>query len=371
VDNALRDLERAGDPLRLAQAALRAGDDLRSKRIIRDAEWEGVLARSVCVAWLEDHVPLTIAVESDLELLEGLRHYAPFLQPLAQRLAGHCDPRIDRLLRAWAERVGAGMVLELIDLPPRERWINGAKRWGAAILADATPGPQVTLELSRALWPAPSGLRAEEQELLELSLLYLLDGWGEEAPIRDRLAGWHASSALARESVGAARGEAPSQLQGRGVVWRPAWVPRTSPSRLRDGLTLCLRRDRSLAAIEDFHRSCALLYIDVDGMKQHNDFYGLPVGDQALVRITHALRAEVGDRAIRYAGDEWLVPWEGADPVGVARKVLERVRAGAPPTVRIGVEERKDLDLSARLESIDPAIYGSTYGAFAGKVVVV
>ena len=75
----------------------------------------------------------------------------------------------------------------------------------------------------------------------------------------------------------------------------------------------------SSAALDD-----PLLYVDLDRTRQINDVHGLQAGDRTLQAVTSALQVEVGDRVVRYGGDEWLVRLE---PDLDERAVGERLRA--------------------------------------------
>ena len=73
----------------------------------------------------------------------------------------------------------------------------------------------------------------------------------------------------------------------------------------------------------------ALLFIDVDGLKQINDTFGHAAGDDALRTIAHVIRSSTrdGDVAARIGGDEFCVLL--LDKVGEAvERVRERITAG-------------------------------------------
>jgi diguanylate cyclase (GGDEF)-like protein/PAS domain S-box-containing protein len=86
---------------------------------------------------------------------------------------------------------------------------------------------------------------------------------------------------------------------------------------------------RSLDWAKTHHRSCALLYLDLDGFKQVNDTWGHDVGDLLLKaaagRITNCVRSS--DLVARLGGDEFTVILPGikqADDVAiVAQKILQ------------------------------------------------
>ncbi len=73
-------------------------------------------------------------------------------------------------------------------------------------------------------------------------------------------------------------------------------------------------------------RSLVVLFIDMDRMKYFNDTFGHACGDDAILCVSSAIKANVPEEAIpvRYGGDEFLVltPAEGADAV---RELLEKI----------------------------------------------
>jgi diguanylate cyclase (GGDEF)-like protein len=73
----------------------------------------------------------------------------------------------------------------------------------------------------------------------------------------------------------------------------------------------------------------ALMYIDVDGLKNVNDHLGHGAGDAALRRVATVLRASMrpSDHAARLGGDEFALLLPGAD-AEVARAVADRTLAG-------------------------------------------
>jgi diguanylate cyclase (GGDEF)-like protein/PAS domain S-box-containing protein len=88
--------------------------------------------------------------------------------------------------------------------------------------------------------------------------------------------------------------------------------------------------DRERKWFQRTGRSCALLLLDVDGLKAINDAYGHLAGSRALCRLADALRAECRaiDTAVRHGGDEFAVilPDTNADGArNLARRVADRL----------------------------------------------
>jgi diguanylate cyclase (GGDEF)-like protein len=106
---------------------------------------------------------------------------------------------------------------------------------------------------------------------------------------------------------------------------------------LRDPLTGLYNRRafyealrRELVIAERRRRPLALLYIDLNGFKAHNDAFGHLAGDQLLHQVADSLSACLradDDIAARYGGDEFCVILPGtraARAEGVCRRVAER-----------------------------------------------
>jgi diguanylate cyclase (GGDEF)-like protein/PAS domain S-box-containing protein len=88
-------------------------------------------------------------------------------------------------------------------------------------------------------------------------------------------------------------------------------------------------------------KGLAVLFVDVDGLKQVNDGIGHAVGDQLIVHVARRIAAATRphDVVARIGGDEFVVLAEGLGDAEVAMEVAERVRAAvAGEVVLQGVE---------------------------------
>ncbi|HUP93858.1 MAG TPA: EAL domain-containing protein [Burkholderiales bacterium] len=119
---------------------------------------------------------------------------------------------------------------------------------------------------------------------------------------------------------------------------------------MHDGLTRLPNRvmfnerlSGAIAQAQRYHRSLAVLFIDLDRFKIINDTLGHEAGDyvlrEASQRLTENLRA--GDTVARLGGDEFVVLLEQVvDPVYVASVCQKLIEALAAPFVIAGREYR-------------------------------
>ncbi|KAA0020171.1 GGDEF domain-containing protein [Antrihabitans cavernicola] len=126
-----------------------------------------------------------------------------------------------------------------------------------------------------------------------------------------------------------------------------------------DGLTGLMNRaawdvvlDREERRYQRFGDSCAIICIDLDGLKSVNDTLGHPAGDDYLRRAAKTLGEQLRDTDIiaRVGGDEFGIIVPNADPVAAA-ELVERLSVA--------------LDRAEVLASIGHAQYSMTDG-FAG-----
>lgn len=127
----------------------------------------------------------------------------------------------------------------------------------------------------------------------------------------------------------------------------------------------------NLLALDDGTRFVLLL--DIDHFKAYNDHYGHMMGDQALIRVSAAIRNAVRSRDIvaRYGGEEFMILLNSID-IERARAAAERIRqqvydldiphmfnesVATNVTVSIGIAPLEDGDIEEALSKADKALY--------------
>lgn len=117
----------------------------------------------------------------------------------------------------------------------------------------------------------------------------------------------------------------------------------------------------------------SVLLLDIDHFKAYNDHYGHMMGDQALMRVSAAIRNAVRSRDIvtRYGGEEFLVLLPQCD-LNNAILTAERIRqqvydlkiphmfnasVATHVTVSIGIAPLEDNDIDAAIQMADKALY--------------
>ncbi|HYI42447.1 MAG TPA: GGDEF domain-containing protein [Sphingomicrobium sp.] len=129
--------------------------------------------------------------------------------------------------------------------------------------------------------------------------------------------------------------------------------------------------DRSIARVARYGDEAAMLFVDMDGLKQINDRFGHTAGDRALVETAHLLVTSVrkSDYVARIGGDEFGILLERIDERGaweMALRIVESVVASQfsvegchlPLSVAVGVGAiRADDDAQSVIERADKEMY--------------
>lgn len=126
----------------------------------------------------------------------------------------------------------------------------------------------------------------------------------------------------------------------------------------RDSLTGVLKRaqiqPRLESALRTLHPAgphCGVLFIDIDRLKQVNDRFGHPAGDELLRILASRLEQALGANAVigRFGGDEFLVIAEDIDKPGLTA-LAERIRLTLASEALVGgVAMRPSASIGATL----------------------
>lgn len=132
------------------------------------------------------------------------------------------------------------------------------------------------------------------------------------------------------------------------------------------------RTENALADPSSVH---TLLLLDIDHFKAYNDHYGHMMGDQALTRVSAAIRDAVRSRDIvgRYGGEEFMVLLVNTTPQQAsetAERIRQRVYDLSIPhmfnesvatnvTISIGTAQVKNNDMETALSQADQALYSA------------
>lgn len=111
---------------------------------------------------------------------------------------------------------------------------------------------------------------------------------------------------------------------------------------------------RIIATAHRHGRPCALLEMDLDGLKTVNDTYGHAIGDElllAFVATCHAVLRE-GDVLGRLGGDEFAVLLPDT-PLGQAESVAQRVRAAFERKSVNAAGSRVECSVSVGVAAVD------------------
>ena len=125
--------------------------------------------------------------------------------------------------------------------------------------------------------------------------------------------------------------------------------------------------------LENHAGSHYVLLLDIDHFKAYNDNYGHAMGDQALARVSVAIRDAVRSRDVvtRYGGEEFLVLMTNVNS-SIAMKLAERIRqyvldleiphlfnetVSTHVTISAGIAPIYDNDFDQAVANADSALY--------------
>jgi diguanylate cyclase (GGDEF)-like protein len=122
---------------------------------------------------------------------------------------------------------------------------------------------------------------------------------------------------------------------------------KTAHAAVHDALTGLANRAALVNRLEDLSgknaQSAAIIYIDLDGFKEINDFYGHEMGDRLLKGFAAGLSTLVGERALvaRVGGDEFVVLVTGEAAEITARALAAAAISLSAEPLRIGAHDLK------------------------------
>ncbi len=146
---------------------------------------------------------------------------------------------------------------------------------------------------------------------------------------------------------------------------------------MMDPLTGLYNRRGLQSRLENLPRPDAgehfVLLMDIDHFKAYNDHYGHMMGDQALIRVSAAIRDAVRSRDVvaRFGGEEFMVLLSNI-PLEQARQTAERIRqkvydlkiphmfnesVATNVTISIGIAMFEGEDVDGALAKADKALY--------------
>jgi len=166
------------------------------------------------------------------------------------------------------------------------------------------------------------------------------------------------------------RGDAESTAIALGEATRLG--ERDPLTRLPNRTLLADRLVQAIAGAKRHEARLALLFLDLDHFKWHNDSLGHAIGDRILVEVGERLMACVRetDTVCRLGGDEFVVLLaevsEPEDPMLVARKMLAAISSlthighhevALAASIGIGLYPDDGTDAQALLDAADAAMY--------------
>ncbi len=165
---------------------------------------------------------------------------------------------------------------------------------------------------------------------------------------------------LEQEEWGTA--EAPTSTANGSAM--AAFASTAHPALVRDQLTTALNRHalhenllaigdapkRNLSPMRNLGSGWALL-VDIDHLQHVNDTYGFAQGDALLCQLVDRFQRAFGDCVVRYAGEQFLVLWNGDGGMDVAEEM--RSLAEAEPFLATPVDEPINASISVGAARFD------------------
>jgi diguanylate cyclase (GGDEF)-like protein len=121
--------------------------------------------------------------------------------------------------------------------------------------------------------------------------------------------------------------------------------------------------------------NCALILLDVDGLKKINDRYGHPKGDEALQKVAAVLKEQIQDAKViaRIGGDEFALvvldqDWAQLEPR--IKALLKAVKAESAPNkksydlsfcVGVAYKQTDERDVNTLYHRADAALYAAKH----------
>ena len=258
-------------------------------------------------------------------------------------LLGLRDPQVDERLRdfvealdddSWLGAIGPAAKRAITDRSV-QRFVALGETSSALSLAWATLTRREAYELVRPLIRVMEGFGPYmHRSVLVAALCDVVNQFGDEATVEllETIAPGHWFERTALSSLGLAEPLAGPRLADDES---PPWLRNVPPALCRDPLTLALSRgilrnepyhglptDR-----DDWHLPTAnVVMVDIDHLKQICDYFGHMGGDRTLRTVADHLHELVGDRVVRFGGDEFLVLWERGSVRELAQAIVESFR---------------------------------------------
>ena len=133
---------------------------------------------------------------------------------------------------------------------------------------------------------------------------------------------------------------------------------------LPNRLLLSLRLQQAVAQSQRREQSLAVVYLDLDGFKEINDYYGHNIGDELLILISQRMKTALreGDTLARIGGDEFIAVLTDLNQPQDCEPVLHRLLQAASTPITV---DDSILNVSA---SIGVTIYPGD-GADADQLI--